>query len=402
MKILTIGTSPYILARNGKINSDILRLLKEQGHTIMSAVCLYDEGYFLPNELGIHSYDYKDERICTLEPFIPHPEKSTPQIYEIMKKFQPDLVITIGDYKETDFVYAIKAMYPNLFKWLAILTVDCLWINPSHREALEYADFVVSTSEFGFVDISNLCNVKSKFIPYGPNHDIFKPKTVLKPAFMRVVNIAKNTQSSNIGAFIKAMGKIQDIFSLSEDTLEGILHTNLYDPGDYNLNLLINRYKASNVKLPEKFVSIQDGLTDDEMVDLYSGSHFYVDCSVKSATGLGMLEAMSCGCIPIGLDSGRIGEIISNLPKEFRYYVPYDTYIGTAEEELSIVSINGLVETLMDIKQNIFNSPEKMEEASLESIKVANLFSNKNFLEEISNILAQISLSRSEIALDIF
>jgi glycosyltransferase involved in cell wall biosynthesis len=252
------------------------------------------------------------------------------------------------------------------------------------------------------VNLSHVCNIKGEFLPYGPNHDIFASNGRKSLESMKVISIAKNAQSSIVGAFIRAMGETKDILSLNEDNIEGILHTNLYDPGDYDLRLLIDRYKASNVHLPEMFVSVKDGPSDEEMAKMFNNAQFYVDCSVKSATGLGMLEAMACGCIPIGLDSGRIGEIISLLPKEFQFFVPYETYIGASEEEYSVVSIQGLAETLIELKQDVFSSPSIMNNMSLAAIEVAKKFSNKSFSDRLSDLVSEVSQTRDQIAVDTF
>lgn len=402
MNILTIGASPYLLVRNGRINSGILRRLKQQGHNVVSAVWHHDEGYFLADETGIHRYEYENKAICNLIPFVNQGDEASPVIYEIMKKTAPDIVITIGDYKETDFVYSIKAMLPNLFKWIAIIPIDCLWINSNHKERLEYADCIVTTSSFGYSDITSLCNVSVKYIPYGPPDNFLQFFGDKYPNHtMKIINSSKNAQSSNLGAFVKAVGQVKSLLGLSEEKIEAYLHTNLYDIGDYDLKLLIKRYGA-DIKLPECYISVKDGPSDIEMAEIYRSHDFIVDCSVKSATALSVLESMLSGCIPVGMNVGRVGEIISELPEEFRLFVPYETYVGKLEEEYAVISIDGLAETLIRAKETIFDDADKFVAASGASFDIAWKYSEKEFLDKIEQVVLETKISPATIAVDTF
>ncbi len=404
MKILTVGASPYLLVRNGRMNADLIRQLVADGHEVTSAVWHHDEGFFLPEEGGLHYFDDGDsgKRLCQLYPFFPQSTQADSVLYEIMKRIHPDVVISIGDYKDIDFIYSIKAMYPNIFKWIAVLPIDCLWVNENRRERLEYADYIVSTSEFGWTNVSNLCNVVGCFCPYGPNLDKF-PFWARKPASAPVFMLSsQNSQNSNIGVFIKAMAIAKDILSLSGEGVVGKIHTNLYDSGDYDLDLLIGRYKATNVNLPSYFCSIRDGLSDDLFAQEYASADFFVDTSVKSATALTMLESMATGCIPIGMNYGRVGEVISALPKEYQIFVPFETFIGANEEEYAVMSVNGLADAVLRAKKDFASAPEHYRLASLAARKVAEQFSHKNFIHTMSAVTRNTASMVSSVAVETF
>tara|TARA_B100000614_G_scaffold262909_1_gene300819 strand:+ start:296619 stop:297767 length:1149 start_codon:yes stop_codon:yes gene_type:complete len=382
------------------MNADVLKRLKEDGHDVVSAVWHHDEGYFLPDEGGIHNFeDENGNVICELYPFLLHTNQADAALYELMKKLQPDMVISIGDYKEVSFIYAIKEMLPTYFKWVAVFPIDCLHVNEEFKHQIEYADYVVTTSNFGAEDISNLCNVRAECIPYGPNHSNFPwvERSCETPTF---ICSAKNAQASNLGAYIKAFGNVgrpgTDIEARAK------LHTNLYDPGDYELPLLIDRYQAHNVELPEKFVSIKDSITDEEVAEEYASAHFVVDVSVKSATALSMLEAMATGCIPIGPNSGRVGEIISMMPEEFQLFLPHVTYIGGKEEEYSVVSVEGLEEVIVEAVVDRFVDSDWMAEASKAARQVALEFSNQSFLDGLTQTIATVSQTEAPIAVESF
>ena len=396
MRIMTIGASPYLLVRNGRMNADIIRCLKDLGHEVSSACWHHDEGYFLPEPgTGIHSFEENNgDKICDLYPFISHPEQSAPQVYEIMKRVAPEIVITIGDYKETDFLYAIKAMYP-VFKWIAIVTVDCLYVNENHADLLNYADAIFSTTQFGSENLSMICGKYVPFVPYGPDLEVFKDNgNRVFDGKIQAICTSKNALASNIGNLVKAVSRLEDI-SLH-------LHTNLFDPGEFDLTLLIDRNYARNVELTSEFVSIKDGVENDRLNEIYNNHNVVIDCSVKSATALGMLEAMATGCIPIGVREGRVGEIINMMPKEFQFFVPSETYIGRMEEEFSVATIKGLRETFQNMKNLVFSDAEKFKQASLSAIEVAKNLNHILFLKKLEDAILLVRSVESSITLETF
>jgi len=403
MNILTISASPYLLVRNGRMNSSVLRGLSSQGHNVATAAWHHDEGFFLPEEGGTHWFEYENKKVCQVFPIEPQVQGSA-ALYELMKQTQPDLVISIGDYKETDFIWEVKAMYPNLFKWMAVLCVECLYINENHKSALEYADKVISVNEFGLANVTGLANVNAEYVSFGPNHNVFGGPTALTDCPMKVICSAHNAQANNISAFIKSMGQINSMLSLTEDekTIKGYLHTNLYDPGEYDLDLLIDRYGSFNMNLPEKFVSVKDSITDEEMNDEYLASHVVVDCSVKSATGLTLLEGMASGCIPVGMDIGRSSEIIRQMPKDYQFFVPYETYIGSSEEEYSVISIEGLSQVLLEIKERVFDNAEALKTASDAARSISKKYAEQSFVEKIIELSVQVRNAKDEIAIESF
>lgn len=385
MKILTIGASPYLLVRNGKINAGILKRLVQDGHAVSSAVWHHDEGYFMPSDEGVHAYADGGKHICFLYPFTPKTDEASPYIYELMKAVQPDLVITIGDHKDTNFIYAIKAMYPTLFKWLAIYTIDCNGIPSINKDAFEYADQVITTNEFSLKEISSFANANAKFVPYGPNHQIFNYENKEKAG---VLCSARNAQASNLSAFVMAV---------AERPFNSYLHTNLYDPGDYNIDILKQKYKAVNLSYTEDYCSVKDGIPDFKLAEIYNKSAIIVDCSIKSATALSLLEGMACGCIPVGPSYGRVGEIISEMPEGLRFTVPYNIFIGQNEEEFAIVSSNELSVLLSQIMSN----KTLLQQASEAAIEVASRYSEKAFLDSLSKMVEEVRFTKQILALDV-
>ena len=403
MKILTVSASPYLLVRNGRMNAAIIKKLRSEGHEVSTAAWHHDEGFFLPEEGGAHWYEINGENAAPIIPFEPQAQGSG-ALYEIMKQVHPDVVISIGDYKETDFIWDIKAMYPNLFKWIAVMCVDCLYVNEQHKSNIEYADKVISVNNFGMVTLNGLCNIDAEMIPFGIKQDVFTDEGRVKGENTTVLCSAKNAQASNVAAFISTMGQIQGLLELTEqdDELVGKLHTNLYDPGDYELELLIERYGAKNVSLPDKFVSVKDSISDEEMADEYRSADFFVDCSVKCATALGMLEAMACGCVPIGMDIGRVGEILREMPEEYRLVVPHETFIGAREEEFSVISIEGLRDVLLNIRERSKTDPAWLKAAQQAAKEISQKYAEEAFVDRLVGVIEEVKAVGDKIAVESF
>jgi glycosyltransferase involved in cell wall biosynthesis len=385
MKILTIGASPYLLVRNGKMNADVIERFISEGHQVSSAVWHHDEGYFMPSDEGVHAYEKDGRTICQLYPFTPKTEEASPFIYELMKRIQPDLVVTIGDHKDTNFIYAIKAMYPTLFKWIAIYTFDSKGLSPSLKDAFEYADCSLVTSDFGAEEILAVANVKCICNPYGVNHQIFN----YIDGFDRdtVLCSARNAQASNLPAFIMAM---------AGTGIKSYLHTNLYDPGDYNIDLLKERYKADNLEYTSDYCSIKDGIPSSKLNEIYNKSAVIVDCSIKSATGLSLLEGMACGCVPVGPNYGRVGEIISQMPEGLKFTVSYNTFIGQNEEEFAIISPT----ELRSIVYDVMSDKGRLKEASEAAKQLAVIYSSNRFLDNLMAAVKETASSKQCMVLD--
>lgn len=397
MRIMTISASPYLLVRNAKINSSIINFLKESGYDVSSACWHHDEGYFMPDaSSGIYSYDNSDgEKVCDIYPFIVHPEYSATQIYEIMKKVAPHVVITIGDHKETNFMYAIRSMYP-IFKWISIITLDVKNISEYNLDFLNYSDAVVCLSDFAFNQINGKINQPIFKIPFGPEKEFLKDKQINKiDDRLRVICTSKNALSNDLGNIIKA-------FSLVSDIADLYLHSNIYDIGEFDIYNLIDIYGAKNVVLPEDYVSIKDGVTCEKMADLYRSSDVVLDCSSRSATALSLLEGMACGCIPLGIGYGAVGDVISKTNYGNNLIINSFEYVGKMEEEFRIASVEGIVEKIIYI-YNIHRSNNGLKQDIINnSKKVASEFCKEKFITSFKEALETVIKTEPKISVDTF
>lgn len=393
MKILTIGETPYLLTRNARINRDLILSLQKQGHECHSLVYAHDISYFLSTETGDHFFDHNGERTGELHPFFGE-QGSMPQFaLNIMKRVQPQVVITIGEYHESTQIWPVKATYPHLFKWVAIVPEGTATINEHFKEQLEYADVIITTSNTAAQQLRALVGCPVEMIPYGPDVAAFQPLGLLPDDF-GVMTVGRNIQMSNLPAFIRGVSQAEGI--------EGYIHTNMDDVGDNDLRLLLRRYKCEEkIGLStQKFISIREGVSEVFLNELYNRYHAFVSCSMQSATALTMLEAMATGCVPIGMDFGRVGEILQQMPLEYRIIIPHNVFVGPRGEEYAIVAEKALSAALNGMRKQYETSKEWFAEGRREASRIANLFSKDVFIERLNSIVEGSIICEHTIVVD--
>jgi len=397
MKVLTVSASPYLLTRLGRMNNRIIRNLIDQGHDVGAAVWHHDDTYFMPEEDGRFLFSESDgSTVCEMFPFDPHPEMSTPQLYEVMKKYQPEIVISIGDYVESDVVAAIKSMYPNLFKWVGVLTMGTHYVNPNWKDSLSYMDSAILTNErslFSFLDLMGN-EFPARYVPWGVDTSVFYPDGSPDPKGFLALNASKNSQQSNLGAFVQGI-KICNIIDSCKT--KGHIHTNVNDPGDLDLyNLFLMYGMEDTISVPQKFISINEGIPDDDLRKLYSSADVFIDCSVKSATAMSMLEAMACGAIPLINYTGQLAVVATLVGKGY-HTVKGLSYIGENEEELAIASPVRIAESLHKLHDMKENEPETYRGEREKSIEIAKCFLQEDFLMILNKIIRQTANAKEHV-----
>ena len=391
MRILTISASPYLLTKLGKIHSDVILNFYRQ-HTLYSAVWDHDLKWFSADEKGHYFYEKNGERVCQLLPYISrNPQLASPQLYEIFQKVKPELVISIGDYNEIDAVFALKTLNPAKFKWIHVFTLNAGPIKNTYNDIFNYTDYVIHTTKKSEKMVSDISPVANTFSYVGVDESIFFYKNNQNDEKLNIISCAKNSQASGIGSILNCSQFLNKDFSL-------YLHTNLYDAGDYDLNLLKSRYDVHNlVKFPESFVGLNDGVTDEELNNLYNNSDVFIDVSVRSATAISLIESMAAGCIPVVAPVGALKEIVDLLPEDYRFFVEGNIYIGSLEEEYYIVSpqhLSKIIQNISNIKKH--NKGEFLKMKNTIS-SIAKTLKRKSFLKKIEEAVDIVKKENSLI-----
>ena len=399
MKILTVSASPYLETKLGKINSHVLECLSEMEDVeVSSAVWHHDVSWYAAGDDGKFVFEKDGKKICDIYPFVNKSSMSSPQVYEIMKKAQPDMVISIGDYHETDFIFAIKALHPTLFKWVSILTIDALPINDSRRDAFNYIDYVISSTKEGYEEIKGFSNTTCEYVPIGIDHDKFK-NVENDNEKLRVFGCGKNSQSSGSATYMMGVSSA----SASNDNIESYMHTNISDEGDYDLYYLKERYDKNNViALPDEFVGINDGIEVEKLVERLNSCDVVSDLSVRAGTGMSVLEGMACGCIPVVTKVGALKEIVEEMPEKYRFFVDSNVYVGALAEHYEVASYKSFADILLKLDDIKRRKPEEFQEIKLCSVKVSKKFELRNFLQKIKDVIKVVRNNKNELNLEIF
>jgi glycosyltransferase involved in cell wall biosynthesis len=402
MKILTVSASPYLSTKLGKINSYVLECLSEMPDVeVSSAVWHHDISWYSASEDGQFFFEKNDKKICRIYPFINRVDMSSPQVYEIMKKAQPDVVISIGDYHETDFIFAIKSLHPTLFKWINILTIDAVPINDSRKDSFQYMDYILSSTKEGAKEVSEFCNTLCEYVPIGIDHDVFniKDNIIKNSNKLKIFGCGKNSQSSGSATYMMGVASARD----RNENIESYMHTNISDEGDYDLYYLKERYDKHNaIALPEEFIGINEGIEEKALVEKLNGCDVVADLSVRAATGMSVLEGMACGCIPVATKVGALKEIIEEMPEAYQFFVDSNVYVGALAEHYEVASYKSFADILLELENIKKRKPEVFQEIKSCSVKVSKKFELRNFLRKIKDVIKVVRNNKNELNLEIF
>lgn len=401
MKVLTISSSPYLLTKLGRINSSILNSLNNtlSFDNVASIVWHHDISWFAPNSKNEFIFEYEGKSICKLHPIPKSPEQATPIVYDVIKSYQPDVVVTIGDYHETDFLFALKTLNPKMFKWVSILTIDAYPINETRKDAFNYINKVITTTKMGQRAVNELSIVDCEYLPFGPDEIFYTQEGENNKEFLTVFGCGKNAQSAGSATYIMGISEAY----MKNNNIRGYMHTNVSDRGDYDLAYLAYRYGIKdNLIFPDEFVGLNDGIDNKTLRHRYSSSDVVSDLSVRSATGLCLLEGMACGCIPVATEVGALKEIISLMPKDFQFFVRSNTYVGSFEEEYEVADYKDFAKILLKLKDIKKNNPGMFNKMKEYSVKIANEFKLNIFTKRIEEIIMEVIDTEEELVLEVY
>ncbi len=179
----------------------------------------------------------------------------------------------------------------------------------SVKYVLENADKILAVSEFSKKEILKYSNLKNVELVYnGVDCEKFKPNNEKDDLVITAGNPTKNTcKLKGIDFFVKA--------SLAFPELRFVVIGN-YDADIYNYLIEI----APNVEFT-------GALSHEEIVSWLKKAKVYCQLSYRESFGMSLVEAMSCGCIPVLSDRGALPEIVSNLG----FIADYGDVNGTIE-----------------------------------------------------------------------
>lgn len=399
MKIMTLGLSPYLYLSDGRIHSIVLEHLFRSEHSVAAIGVGHDTEYFLPkqNERGEPVYYYEFDKYQI--PLVPFNMVKDPAIgvHEILKIFEPDIVITIGDLNNFPYMKAVKMFSENPIEWLAILSNHSYPINEHVVEILDDMDGVICTNRTSFNMISDLykkdqikmshigsCKVNSKLV---------------RTEDFRIIVTAKNTQSDNIPMIMEvASGLRSDI-----PELQLYLHTNVHDRGDFDLNLLKSRFdpKDEFIMFPDKYVSINEAYPEEDFQRELACSDVFISASGNAPTGMSAADAVACGCAPLLSNVGShidIAEVLAKVSPNFEK----EDFLVTCIEIMTKGEVYTNICEPQSLRDGILNLYEKIKKGGHRTFsqEFVDSYDRRRFLCSVSEMVEAVKNSESTLCVD--
>lgn len=315
MKVITLGMSPYNTSSVSRLHRWILNDLFLKGHDVMSLSWAHDISYYIPDEKGQHWYKFGPSGESFQIPLLVlRKGLSDPvPVYEAINQLEPDVVITIGELVENGIMKAVKTFVSKPFKWLAVLSQSQF---PTHGEATElseYMDGVLCLSEVGQKSMAKIFEkptIQSCF----SGSDLGLHSTRRDESKFRIMAMGKTIQVDNLPMLMECCANLKH--QIPE--LELYIHANIHDKGEYQFESLKSHFDPDDsfIRLPEKFVSLIDGISDDELISEYTKSDVFVSAPLAAGCSMSVFEAIGCGCFPILSDCPVNRNIAEEIEKE--------------------------------------------------------------------------------------
>ena len=191
-------------------------------------------------------------------------------------------------------------------------------------------------------------------VPMPVNADAFFYDEKIEPESGSIISASRLTSQKHLDKLVHAVSK------LAEDGVRFKLDIYGDGPERDNLQRLIESLNL------EDRVSIHRSINQKELAEKYRRSQIAVLASEREGFGLMLLEAMICGCVGIGANSGGITDIIDNDGKDGILVEPgdVDSLYGSLKR---LLSDEALIKKLRD-------SCRKSAEARFSSDAIAQKF----------------------------
>jgi len=390
MRIITIGTSPYVLNSMGRLHSYIIKCLASSAdYQCASLVSSHDSFLYFPeqtsdnNKTYFYNFTTDKEYKVPVFPYSSDPKSSTIQIYEYLKALQPDVVVTIGPIEDFYFMDAILTFATSSFKWFAVLANNSATFSTDYKTLAKKIDGCLCTNAYTLTNFQQVSSVTSDYCYVGCDLDVFKQtnKSIAKRIFSRCSNNFKDSPPL-IANFVAGTGsgtRVQAGTSL-------YLHTET--DGLYDLPQFIN---TAYTKLPTVPISQSSGLSDQEYAKKLNDSDVFLTGSICSSTSISIFEALACGCVPVYPKSLCDVEVINSLKVDLPILANTGmdvqvVYVGN--NKIFYMPIRGSAITAL--KTALSLNSDAINTFRTSCIKIANKLSNKNFLQKFVDMIKEV------------
>jgi glycosyltransferase involved in cell wall biosynthesis len=296
-----------------------------------------------------------------------------------LRKYNPDLLWVLCDMFMIPYIINMD-LGPT--KFLMYFPSDGAPLVETDRNigkmVLEKAHIRVAMSKWAQEQAKQVGIEDCIYLPHGIEIDNFRPldKMKVKQAWSQrlgidlVNNFVLGTVSRYQGR--KAVPELIKIFAeFAKDKPDVVLVLSM-DPKDpaggagIDLRNLFKRYKIEN-KVVFSGTSMEEGLTKEEMAQLFNTFDLHVLATTGEGFGIPTLEAMACGVPSVITDFTTSSELVKGRGE----LVPLSTTItGTYQVERAFVDKKAFVEKL----NKLYNDRELIKKYSKRSVKFAQGF----------------------------
>jgi len=398
-KIVTLGLSPHLCLSDGRIHATVLEHLFREGHAVAAIGLNHDTDYFLSknDKEGnlVHYYEF-DKYQIPLVPFNCVRDQAI-GIHEIFKVFDPDMVITIGDFNSLLYMKAVKMFNEKPIQWLAIMSNYSYPISECGVELLDDMDGILCTNSSSFAMFNDLYKKDNiEQVHVGGYKSIVEP---VRSKDFRIIVTAQNTQSDNIPMVMQVASTLRT--EIPE--LQLYLHTNVYDRGDFDLRLLKARFDPNDefIRFPDKCVSINEGYPEKDFQRELACSDVFISVAGNAPTGMAAMNAIACGCVPLLSDIGShrdIAEDLAELSPKFKrsdFLVPCIEIMTRGEVYASICKPESLREKILNLHEKIKKGGHRIF-----SQEFVERYNHRNFLNRVSEMVKVIESSNPTLCVE--
>lgn len=269
---------------------------------------------------------------------------------KVVLDFKPDIVFDIRDFWMLSYE-EISPLRPY-FNWVIAPTVDSLPQKNNWLMTFSNADLVLAHTDWAidYLSQSNRNIPVGKSVSDSVDTNIFQPITYSKnyhktkhliPQNSFVIgSVMRNQKRKLIPNLLDATKKL--IQYTGNQNIFLYLHTSYPEANGWEIPELIQEYNMYNNVLFTyycggckqihgsvfqgsskpcplcnkslcKFPSVADGVTDQQMADIYNIFDFYVQYAICEGLGIPQLEAASCGIPICSVDYSAMSEVTSKL-----------------------------------------------------------------------------------------
>ena len=405
-KVLIVTSSPFNNTKLGKMCSQLMCYFRSKGLMVAAAAWDHDTSWYAEDEEGVCWYEFQNQKVGPVYTVFNKGEGASTKLYEVIKKLEIDTVLSIGDFDEIEYIYAVKSLEKKNIEWINILNNGSVPINDNREELFNSIDYHIILNKETEKEFKRLEIDEDKYTLQRWGSIFSNQPSKPKSDKFGVVCVAKNCNQSNLGCFIKAVHGLKHCMSKDKmDNMKFYLHTDLYDNGDYDVELLLKRYKVDDIiELPEEFIGVNDGISSSKFAEKLKKYDVIVDCSCQSATGISVLDGMALGLVPVVSRVGILKELAKELRGDPGVNIDCDIkgtpFIASDEKEFFIANATDLLDTLSQAYELWLKNG--LSSISLKAQKISDSYNLETFLENTYKIIKDFQLDTNKLVVETF